>query len=216
MEVPLKAACLCKDTEVDERDGLGPIGKNQGKGLVRAIKGLKSQKEGGNVSFGEKPRRASWRKWYLVQTSEVGRISPSREDREECSRRQRQNSLYPARRYWRCSDGRTSSVEPSCLTRLGWPGFHPGRSVLCHAPASVKPRALTPLRDPFYRRSARSAGRLCQTLCSSGTPEPRADQGALEGGCQRRPSPAQRPSEYHRVGTFKVVFRQGRPDGSVS
>ena len=137
VEVPLKVACLCKDTEVDERDGLGPIGKNQGKGLVRAIKGPKSQKEGGNVSFGEKPRKASWRKWYLVQTSEVGRISPSREGREGCSRRQRQNSLYSARRYWRCSDGRTSSVEPSCLTRLGWPGFHPGRSVLCHAPASV-------------------------------------------------------------------------------
>lgn len=39
------------------------------------------------MSAGEKPRRASWRRWYLVQTSEVERISPHKEGKEGHSRR---------------------------------------------------------------------------------------------------------------------------------
>lgn len=66
VEVPLQVTCLSKDTDVSEGDGPGPVGRSTGRGSVRAIKGLKSQKEGCNVSAEEKPRRASWRKWYLV------------------------------------------------------------------------------------------------------------------------------------------------------
>lgn len=74
------------------------MGKSTRRGSVRAIKGLKSLKEGCSVSVGEKPRRASWRKRYLVQACAVVRISPSREGREGCSRRkeeprQRQNRM---------------------------------------------------------------------------------------------------------------------------
>ena len=44
--MPLQVTCLCKDTDVTEGDGPGPMGKSPGRGSVRAIKGLKSQKEG--------------------------------------------------------------------------------------------------------------------------------------------------------------------------
>lgn len=62
VELPCEVTCLLKNTEVGKNGGAGPIDETDGSGSVIAIQRLRCQKEGGSISVGEKPRKASWRR----------------------------------------------------------------------------------------------------------------------------------------------------------